>query len=101
STRAWIASVSRDAPPPVVRPSAPAAGALAPELPPASPDTLAPEPPPGLVVDPDLQPPIPRAPVDLRMPASLGGREHAVELDVHVDERGYVNQATWAGGSAD
>ena len=55
--------------------------------------------PPGLAVDPDLKPPILRAPGTLRIPPRA--RRGFVELDVRIGEDGSVTDAIWAGGSAD
>ncbi len=68
---------------PVPQPSAPAA------------DTRSPE---GLAADDVLRPPIPREPLELRLPSGPPGR---VDLDVRVDERGEVTDARPAGGDAD
>ena len=101
TARAWIASVTRRAPPPVAA-SPPGPSAL--DLPPpeARLDTLKPEPmpAPALATDEDLKPPILRQPARLRFP-KLRGRSEWVELDVRVDENGDVSDALWAGGSAD
>lgn len=67
-------------------------------VPESSAPALEPAPPPGLAIDPDLKPPILRAPAPLHAPGSLRGE---VELDVRVDEEGLVSDAEWAGGSRD
>lgn len=94
--RVWVANVSpaRAAPP-------------EPPLPDAAPDTLlhepAPPPPPPLAIDEDLMPPVLRSPGLLRLPPELRRRVRggSVELDVRVDEQGFVSDALWAGGSED
>jgi TonB family protein len=92
--RVWMASVSpaRAAPP-------------EPPLPDAAPDTLLhePPPPPPLAIDEDLKPPVLRTPALLRLPPELERRARggSVELDVRVDEQGFVSDALWAGGSED
>lgn len=91
----WVASVSP------ARPADPAS------LPPPEPGPeleipLADPPlPPGLVVDPDLKPPILRTPALLTLPAGGGRGPRSVELDVRVAEDGAVSDALWAGGSED
>jgi len=89
----WLARVS----PARIEPAA--------EPPPeAATDTLAPEPPgaplppPSLVVDGSLKPPLPRSQTPLAVPRGARG---SVELDVRVDERGEVSEVRWAGGSRD
>jgi TonB family protein len=71
-----------------------------PPVPEAAPETLgaAMPPPPGLTVDEDLKPPLPRARTALSVPRGARG---FVELDVRVDEQGLVSDALWAGGSED
>jgi TonB family protein len=63
-------------------------------------DTLAlePPPPPALVVDQGLKPPLPRAEAPLAVPPGARG---SVELEVRVDEQGAVSDARWAAGSRD
>jgi len=85
----WLARVSPARTPDVQAPL--------PEPEPSAPP-LEPSPPPGLAIDPDLKPPILRAPAPLRAPAGVRG---VVELDVRVDEEGQVSDALWAGGSVD
>ncbi|NOT34176.1 MAG: hypothetical protein HOP12_08420 [Candidatus Eisenbacteria bacterium] len=65
---------------------------------PGTPEPSMPEP-PGLVVDEDLKPPIPRGRATLLLPH--GARAGSVELDVRVDEQGVVSDVEWAGGSTD
>ena len=69
-------------------------------VPEAAPDTLpsAPLPPPSLVVDGSLKPPLPRSQTPLAVPPGARG---SVELDVRVDEQGEVSEVRWAGGSRD
>jgi TonB-like protein len=55
--------------------------------------------PPPLAVDPDLKPPILKAPGRLRLPPHA--RRSYVELDVRIGEDGSVTDALWAGGSPD
>lgn len=62
------------------------------------PDTLQsmPPPPPALVVDGHLKPPLLRNRAPLAVP---NGARGSVELDVRVDERGEVAEVRWADGS--
>jgi len=66
----------------------------------AAPDTLpfALLPPPSLVVDGSLKPPLSRSQTPLAVPPGARG---SVELDVRVDEQGQVSEVRWAGGSRD
>ena len=72
-------------------------------LPGALPDAMnaEPQPPPALVVDPGLKPPIPRERGRLTSPPGAWGHPASVELDVRVSERGDVTEARWAGGERD
>jgi|SRR5262245_757739 len=64
-----------------------------------SPDTLVPAaPPPALIVDGNLKPPLPRSQTPLAVPRGARG---SVELDVRVDEQGRVSDVEWADGSRD
>jgi len=88
--RVWLASVTPARAP-----------APSPEVPAPEPDSLPPggDEGPVLQVDPGLKPPVLRTPGSLLLPAGhAGGR---VELDVHVDETGAVDEVAWATGSAD
>ena len=89
----WLARVS----PARIEPAAEPASEPAPE---AAPDTLpsAPLPPPSLVVDGSLKPPLPRSQTPLLVPPGARG---SVELDVRVDEQGEVSEVRWAGGARD
>ena len=88
--RAWFARVS---------PSSPRS--LAPRLPDAPPDTSIPVSPPRLEIDPGLKPPILRTPAQLELPESIrrsvGDRPATVELDLRIDEEGYVSKVRWDG----
>ena len=77
--------------------AAPSEPAL-PDAGPAAPDSTPPAA-PGLAVDPDLKPPILRAPGRLVVPPH--GPRAVVELDVRVAEDGSTSDALWAGGSND
>jgi len=80
---------------------APTRATAEPELPDARPtplDSTVPSP-PGLVVDPDLKPPLLRVPG--RLAAPPGTRRAVVELDVRVAEDGSTSDALWAGGARD
>lgn len=85
----WLASVSPARSEPAALPAVESA-----------PDTLAftPAPPPGLIVDQGLKPPLLRAEAPLAVPVGARG---TVELDVRVDEQGAVSEARWAAGSRD
>jgi TonB family protein len=85
----WLARVSPTRIEPAAEPS-----------PEAAPDTLAsaPLPPPPLVVDGSLKPPLPRSQTPLAVPPGARG---SVELDVRVDEQGEVSEVRWAGGARD
>jgi TonB family protein len=90
--RAWLARVGI-----ATAPIAPAGGA-GPPLPvpePAAPPALEP---PGLEIDDELKPPIPRARAPLIVPRTASG---VVEVDVRVDEAGRVTDVEWAGGGED
>src|SRR5258706_2162217 len=69
-----------------------------PEAGPTPPDSTLPAP-PGLAVDPDLKPPLLRAPGRLVVPPHR--QPAVVELDVRVAEDGSTSDALWAGGSND
>lgn len=81
-----------------VAPSRAAGEPALPEAGPAPLDSTAPSP-PGLVMDPDLKPPLLRTPGRLTVPT--GSRPAVVELDVRVAEDGLTSDALWAGGSRD
>ena len=90
--RAWISEVS---------PSRPRGAS--PPLPEAAPDSVLPEVPPPLAIDPNLKPPILKNPAVLVLPAGARATNSSasVELDVHVDESGEVSDVKWIGGSSD
>ncbi len=69
--------------------------APSPELPEAPPDSQPPsdEAPPGLAVNPGLQPPVLRVPGTLTLPPGWSGPRASVDLDVRVDESGRVTDA--------
>lgn len=91
----WIAGVSerRSAPSPAptidLPPPEPTPAPLPAELPP----------PPTLVIESPLVPPVLTGSSPLRVPP--GARRAWIELDVYVDAGGSVSEASWAGGSRD
>lgn len=88
--RVWLTQVTPTRPASIAAPL--------PEAAPAAVEDSGPSPPP-LAVDPDLKPPILKAPVSLHVPPRA--RRGYVELDVRIGEDGSVTDALWAGGSAD
>ncbi len=84
AARVWLANVTPSRMP-----------APAPALPEALPDSMPPpgDPPPGLAVNPGLEPPVLRAPGTLELPPGWRGPRVSVELDVRVDESGRVSDA--------
>jgi len=90
AAKVWLTQVTPARPAPIAAP-----------LPEAAPSPIedAGPPPPSLAVDPDLKPPILRAPGSLRIPSRA--RRGYVELDVRIGEDGAVTDAIWAGGSPD
>lgn len=87
----WLTRVTPTRPPAIEAPL--------PEAAPAPVENNEPLPSPALQVDPDLKPPILRAPGKLTIPPHA--RRGYVELDVRIGEDGSVTDALWAGGSAD
>lgn len=82
-----------------IAPTRAAIDAPLPDAVPAPPAAVSEERGGGLAIDDELQPPIPRGAVSLRMSAARRGW---VELDVRVDERGDVSDAElFAASSAD
>jgi TonB family protein len=88
---AWLTRVSPARVEPAALPSA------EPEVEPIA-DSLLPSPPPALVVDEHLRPPLPRTRAPLAVPPGARG---SVELDVRVNELGEVSEIRWAEGTRD
>ena len=88
---AWLTRVSPARVEPAALPSA------EPEVEPTA-DSLPSSPPPALVVDEHLRPPLPRTRAPLAVPPGARG---SVELDVRVNELGEVSEIRWAEGSRD